>query len=74
MTRRIEVLGGGPAGLYAARLLKLKNPELEVVVYERMRGEAEIVVAGEADDRAAVHGHMRGARGVGGAAAAAQPA
>jgi 2-polyprenyl-6-methoxyphenol hydroxylase-like FAD-dependent oxidoreductase len=41
MTRRIEVLGGGPAGLYAARLLRLKNPELEVVVYERMRGDAE---------------------------------
>jgi anthraniloyl-CoA monooxygenase len=41
MTRRIEVIGGGPAGLYAARLLKLKDPGLEVVVYERMRGEAE---------------------------------
>jgi len=41
VTRRIEVIGGGPAGLYAARLLKLKHPELDVVVYERMRGEAE---------------------------------
>jgi anthraniloyl-CoA monooxygenase len=29
------MLGGGPGGLYAARLLKLARPELEIRVYER---------------------------------------
>jgi anthraniloyl-CoA monooxygenase len=33
--RRVGILGGGPAGLYAARLLKLRQPSLEVIVYER---------------------------------------
>jgi 2-polyprenyl-6-methoxyphenol hydroxylase-like FAD-dependent oxidoreductase len=33
--RRVGVLGGGPAGLYAARLLKLQDPQREVTVYER---------------------------------------
>ena len=33
--RRVGILGGGPAGLYAARLLKLGRPSLEVTVYER---------------------------------------
>jgi anthraniloyl-CoA monooxygenase len=33
--RRVEVLGGGPAGLFAARLIKGRNPECEVRVTER---------------------------------------
>ncbi|ODU02650.1 MAG: oxidoreductase [Pseudonocardia sp. SCN 72-86] len=33
--RRVAVLGGGPGGLYAARLLKLANPGCEVVVHEQ---------------------------------------
>ncbi|MBB5153644.1 FAD-dependent monooxygenase [Saccharopolyspora phatthalungensis] len=32
---RVAVLGGGPGGLYAARLLKLAAPRLEVTVYEQ---------------------------------------
>jgi anthraniloyl-CoA monooxygenase len=32
--RRVGVLGGGPGGLYAARLLKLARPSCEVIVYE----------------------------------------
>ena len=32
---RIAVVGGGPGGLYAARLLKLSNPNAEVTVYEQ---------------------------------------
>ncbi|GAB90682.1 FAD-dependent monooxygenase [Gordonia rhizosphera] len=32
---RIAVLGGGPGGLYAARLLKLRHPDANVVVYEQ---------------------------------------
>ncbi len=32
---RVAVLGGGPAGLYAARLLKLARPTCEVVVHEQ---------------------------------------
>ncbi len=35
----IAVLGGGPGGLYAARLLKLSHPDAEVTVYEQ--GEAD---------------------------------
>jgi anthraniloyl-CoA monooxygenase len=31
----ITVLGGGPGGLYAARLLKLGNPDAQVDVYEQ---------------------------------------
>lgn len=33
--RRVGVLGGGPGGLYAARLLKLERPSCDVVVYEQ---------------------------------------
>jgi anthraniloyl-CoA monooxygenase len=33
--RRVGVLGGGPGGLYAARLLKLARPACDVVVYEQ---------------------------------------
>ncbi|MCX6466908.1 MAG: FAD-dependent monooxygenase [Pseudonocardiales bacterium] len=33
--RRIAVLGGGPGGLYAARLLKLARPACDVVVHEQ---------------------------------------
>src|SRR6201989_3514459 len=32
---RVGVLGGGPGGLYAARLLKLAPPSCDVVVYEQ---------------------------------------
>ena len=32
---RVAVLGGGPGGLYAARLLKLSHPDAEVTVYEQ---------------------------------------
>ncbi|WP_298444756.1 FAD-dependent monooxygenase [Gordonia sp. (in: high G+C Gram-positive bacteria)] len=31
----VAVLGGGPGGLYAARLLKRSNPDADVVVYEQ---------------------------------------
>jgi 2-polyprenyl-6-methoxyphenol hydroxylase-like FAD-dependent oxidoreductase len=33
--RRAGVLGGGPGGLYAARLLKLARPSCDVTVYEQ---------------------------------------
>ncbi|SHK03923.1 2-polyprenyl-6-methoxyphenol hydroxylase [Pseudonocardia thermophila] len=33
--RRVAVLGGGPGGLYAARLLKLTDPACEVTVHEQ---------------------------------------
>src|SRR5215469_12161031 len=33
--RRVAVLGGGPGGLYAARLLKLARPSCDVAVYEQ---------------------------------------
>lgn len=32
---RVAVLGGGPGGLYAARLLKRSHPDAEVTVYEQ---------------------------------------
>ena len=38
--QRVAVLGGGPGGLYAARLLKLAHPSCEVVVHEQ--GEPDI--------------------------------
>ncbi|MET0451245.1 MAG: FAD-dependent monooxygenase [Mycobacterium sp.] len=34
-TRRIAVIGGGPAGLFAARLVKRADPAAEVIVHER---------------------------------------
>ncbi len=36
---RIAVLGGGPGGLYAARLLKLSHPDADVIVYEQSSPE-----------------------------------
>ncbi|HZV84013.1 MAG TPA: NAD(P)-binding protein, partial [Brevundimonas sp.] len=33
----IAIVGAGPGGLYLAISLKLKNPALDVVVYERNR-------------------------------------
>ena len=33
--RRIEVIGGGPAGLFAAILIKRARPGAAVTVYER---------------------------------------
>lgn len=39
MSRRIEIIGGGPAGLYVARLLKLAEPRAEVIVRDRVSGD-----------------------------------
>jgi anthraniloyl-CoA monooxygenase len=36
---KIAIIGGGPAGLYAAILLKKQRPEAEVAVYERNRAD-----------------------------------
>jgi anthraniloyl-CoA monooxygenase len=36
---RIAVIGGGPAGLYFAILIKKERPETEVTVYERNRAD-----------------------------------
>lgn len=41
MSRRVQVIGGGPGGLYVARLLKLNDPGLEVTVHERLDGSQE---------------------------------
>jgi anthraniloyl-CoA monooxygenase len=40
-TRHVDIVGGGPAGLYTARLLKLHRPHWDVTVYERMRGSGD---------------------------------
>lgn len=41
MSRRIEIIGGGPAGLYAARLMKVADPAAQVVVHERIDGSQQ---------------------------------
>lgn len=37
---RVEVIGGGPGGMYTARLLKLRHPDWEVRVHERNEPDA----------------------------------
>lgn len=34
--RKVSIIGGGPAGLFAARLLRLRHPDWEVDVYEKL--------------------------------------
>ena len=36
---KIAIIGGGPAGLYAAILLKKQRPGAEITVYERNRAD-----------------------------------
>src|SRR6202790_5882576 len=36
---KIAIIGGGPAGLYAAILLKKQRPQAETTVYERNRAD-----------------------------------
>src|SRR3981189_2408154 len=36
---KIAIIGGGPAGLYSAILLKKQQPEAEITVYERNRAD-----------------------------------
>src|SRR5580698_2793787 len=36
---KIAIIGGGPAGLYAAILLKKQRPTAEITVYERNRAD-----------------------------------
>src|SRR3979409_1569948 len=36
---KIAIIGGGPAGLYSAILLKKQRPEAEITVYERSRAD-----------------------------------
>src|SRR3982074_3841265 len=39
LAMKIAIIGGGPAGLYAAILLKKQRPEAEITVYERNRAD-----------------------------------
>ncbi|MGA7941634.1 MAG: NAD(P)-binding protein, partial [Bradyrhizobium sp.] len=36
---KVAIIGGGPAGLYSAILLKKQRPEAEITVYERNRAD-----------------------------------
>src|SRR3954468_13302772 len=36
---KVAIIGGGPAGLYAAILLKKQRPSAEIAVYERNRAD-----------------------------------
>ena len=36
---RVACLGGGPAGLYFGISMKLRDPDSEVIVFERNRAE-----------------------------------
>src|SRR5882757_6614673 len=36
---KIAIIGGGPAGLYSAILLKKQRPDAEITVYERNRAD-----------------------------------
>ena len=36
---KIAIIGGGPAGLYSAILLKKQRPKAEITVYERNRAD-----------------------------------
>src|SRR6201987_2203395 len=36
---KVAIIGGGPAGLYSAILLKKERPESEITVYERNRAD-----------------------------------
>ncbi|WP_329172497.1 FAD-dependent monooxygenase [Streptomyces sp. NBC_01477] len=39
--RRVDIIGGGPGGLYAAGLLKTAQPDWTVTVHERMSGSRD---------------------------------
>src|SRR6187551_102449 len=36
---KVAIIGGGPAGLYAAILMKKQRPQAEITVYERNRAD-----------------------------------
>ena len=43
---RVKVLGGGPAGLYFAILMKAARPDTDITVWERNRAWAGAASAG----------------------------